>query len=145
MTISPANEKEIRDFLDLASSAKLIREWHIWQLYKEGDVLIRQKRFGYGASVNWKFDVVSSYCPVPRKFKIVKIDELGIPWVKQISVRGGLGNKIHSLADSTQTYRYQQDPEMSMAILLGVDYEPRSQYKKWREDNPNYGGKISNS
>jgi hypothetical protein len=140
MLITQANLAEIKEARDTHPNSILIREWHLWQEYEVGDVLIRQKRVGYGAKVKWIIDEVSAKCPVPRKFKIVHIDELMIPWVKQVSVRGGLGNKLIPLTDTTTSYRFELDPEMEVAVLLGVEYEPRAQYKNWRQNNPDYGG-----
>jgi hypothetical protein len=142
MTFTTQNEHEIREYHKNDPNAILIREWHRWQEFNEGDVIIRQKRFGYGSMVKWDIDKVSNKCPVPKKFKIVKIDDYGIPWTKQISVRGGLGSNLASLAGTTNGYRYELDPEKELAVILGVDYEPRSQYRKWRKDNPEYGGET---
>ena len=140
MSLSPANEKEIKEYLLNSTTAMIIRQFHVWQNMREGDVLIRQRRYMRGPQVNWSVEEVSDRCRVPRKFKIVKIDHLGLPWVKQISVRGGMGQKLHCLVDGVSQYRYEQDPEISMAILLGVSYDPREQYKRWRQNNPTYSG-----
>lgn len=136
MSLTPDNEKKIKEFLLSHPNALLLREWHKWQEIRIGDVLIRQKRMGWGAHVSWRHDLVSASCHIPKKFKVVHIDELDVPWLKQVSVRGGLGNRIISLADTVDSYRYEQDPEMAMAVLLGVEYAPRAQYKRWRDGNP---------
>ena len=77
---------------------------------------------------------------VPKKFKIVYVDEFNIPWVKQISVRGGLGNKLYTLLSFQPTrFKFEIDPEKLDAELLGFKYDPRAEYKRMRDSNPKYG------
>jgi hypothetical protein len=84
--------------------------------------------------------MVSDVCQVPKKYRVVFIDALGVPWVKQLSVRGGLGNRMYCLATvDPGRYHYMVDPEQLEAILLGYKYDSRREYKQMRSQNPNYG------
>lgn len=138
-SLKPKEISDIKRFVEHSGTAFLIREHKKWQSFKVGDVLIRTRAV-LGDS-DWRVDVVSITCPVPKKFKIVHIDELGVPWIKQMSVRGGLGSKLYCLAESSQTLMYEMDPEIITATILGDKYDPRAQYKSWRDNNPQYGGK----
>lgn len=85
---------------------------------------------------------ISGMCKVPRKYKVVYVDEYGIPWFKQVSVRGGLGDKIYPLTHFNPTrFQFELDPEKLDADLLGTKYDPRIEYKRMRDANPNYGKK----
>jgi hypothetical protein len=61
--------------------------------------------------------------------------------VKQLSVRGGLGNKMYCLMNYVNNYRWEVDPEQVDAILLGYRYDPRAEYRRMRDENSEYGGK----
>ena len=130
-------KKDILRFLTVHPHAKLIRNYKNWLNFKEGDVLIRYRIDHEG---NERIDNVSEVCPVPKKFKIVFVDEeIKSPWVKNVNVRGGLGTRLYCLTES-QGFIYQVDPELVDCILMGARYDPRAQYRNWRRENPGYGG-----
>lgn len=132
------DKRAIATFLTHHPHAKLLRQYNDWLNFKTGDILIRYRTDNEGKE---RIDPVSAECPVPKKFKIVYIDpDVKIPWVKNVNVRGGLGNRTYALTESTG-YSYKPDPEMLDAILMGVRYDPRAQYRSWRRENPNYGTK----
>jgi len=124
--------KLVNSFIIHHPSAKMIRHYREWQHLKENDVLIRDRMDG-------TLDKVSEQCDVPKKFKVIHIDELGFPWVKNINVRGGLGTKLYNLSESL-TFTYKIDTEQLDCLLLGGKYDPRAQYREWRKRNPTYGG-----
>jgi len=124
--------KTVRLFLDNHPSAKMIQNYRQWLQLKENDVLVRDRMDG-------AVDMVSEQCSVPKKFKVIHIDELGFPWVKNINVRGGLGTKLYNLSESP-AFTYKVDPEQLDCLLLGGKYDPRAQYREWRKLNPKYGG-----
>jgi hypothetical protein len=135
--ISPNDLREIEGFKAHHPIGRLLTEIRdVWR-FSVGDVLIRHRMNGDHNDI----DPVSDVCPIPKKFKVIHIDDLGIPWIKQLSVRGGLGTKLISLVEAWNNgkYRYIVDPEQVDAILLGYKYDPRLEYKRLRNENPNYG------
>jgi hypothetical protein len=129
--------EDIKKFHEQSPQAKMIRDYHSWK-FNVDDVLIRHSTDHDGNKV---VDIVSESCRVPKKFRVVKVDELGIPWVKQLSVRGGLGNKLYCLMNYVNNYTWEVDPEQIDAVLLGYKYDPRAEYRRMRDENPQYGGK----
>jgi hypothetical protein len=128
--------EDIKKFLTQSPQAKVVREFLSWK-FNVDDVLIR---YSVDYEGNKTIDKVSEACPVSKKFRVLYIDELGIPWVKQLSVRGGLGNKLYCLMNYANNYTWEIDPEQIDAVLLGYKYDPRAEYKNMRNQNPQYGG-----
>lgn len=125
--------EDIKKFAENSPLAHTIKQYKNWK-FSVGDVLIRK-------SIRTNdIDRVSETCPVPRKFRVIHIDELGIPWVKQLSVRGGLGNKLYNLMTYVQNFIWEVDPEQIDALILGYKYDPRAEYRRMRDENPEYGG-----
>lgn len=136
-TISPSDLKEIEHFKTHHPTGRLLVEIKEAWKFSVGDILVRYLIDSKDKSL----DLISEVCPVPKKFRVMYIDDLGIPWVKQLSVRGGLGTRLASLVDSWSfgKYRYIVDPEQTDSILLGYKYDPRIEYKRLRDENPSYG------
>jgi hypothetical protein len=136
-SLSPSDLKDIEAFKTHSLIGRLLVEMRdVWK-YAIGDVLVR-----YKMTENSKdLDLVSDVCPVPKKFRVMYIDDLGIPWIKQLSVRGGLGTKLINLTEAwcNGRYRYCVDQEQIDSILLGYKYDPRIEYRKLRNESPNYG------
>lgn len=138
MALKPNDLIEIQEFADNHPIGKILSEMRNWH-FSVGDVLVRTKRMPDGA---WIQDHVSETCPVPKKFRVIHIDELGIPWIRQLSVRGGMGTALTCLVNSNvELFKYKVDPEQLDSILLGIKYDPRSEYRRMRDSNPKYGGK----
>lgn len=118
----------------------LLSEMKHWG-FQVGDTLVRYIKQADGSL---KIENVSDVCPVPRKFRVVFVDELGVPWIKQLSVRGGLGQTLYCMAQhNARLYRYKVDPEQVEASILGVQYNPRREYRMMRDNNPDYGGNVA--
>ena len=130
MVLSKKEREQIAIFYK--ASGKCYKFFREYRNYNEGDVLIR-----HNASGN---DPVSSLCPVPKKFKVVCVDEYDVPWIKYIGVKGGLGKTIFTPVDQYGIWKYEIDPEMLNAQILQVEYDPRAEYRAWRQANPKYGG-----
>jgi hypothetical protein len=132
--IKPSDIKTIERFHEhdyLALALKSIKEWKDIDI---GEVLVQRDLS------NKKLVQVSGTCKVPRKYKVVYKCELGIPWVKQISVRGGLGVKLYPLTHFLpHRYIFEIDPEKIDSMLLGNKYDPRIEYKRMRDSDPEYG------
>jgi len=136
LKLKPDEMKEVEQFAREHPVGKILSEMKHWK-FAVGDVLVRFIREPEGGT---SIDVVSETCPVPKKYRVMLVDELGIPWVKQLSVRGGLGNKLYCIANADASkYHYQVDPEQLEAIILGYKYDPRVEYKRMRENHPEYG------
>lgn len=136
-SLSPNDLKEIEAFKAHTPTGRLLVEIRDAWKFTVGDVLVRYKMNGDSRDL----DIVSDACPVPKKFRVMYIDDLGIPWVKQLSVRGGLGIKLANLTDAwgNGRYRYFVDPEQIDSILLGYRYDPRIEYRRMRNENQDYG------
>ena len=136
LKLKPDDTQEVEQFAKEHPTGKMLSEMKNWK-FAVGDVLIRFIKEPEGGT---SIDTVADTCLVPKKYRVMIIDDLGIPWVKQLSVRGGLGNKLYCLAQiDAGKYHYQVDPEQLEAILLGYKYDPRVEYRRMREQNPEYG------
>lgn len=136
LKLKPEELTEIEHFATQHPVGKVLSEMCHWH-FQVDDVLVRQLRQEDGTMA---IDMVSDTCQVPRKYRVIVTDALGVPWVKQLSVRGGLGSKLYCLAGmDASKFRYQVDPEQLEAILLGYKYDPRIEYKRMRESTPEYG------
>ena len=73
----------------------------------------------------------------PKKYKVVAIDEFGVPWIRQInSSTGKEGDKLESLADfDTDNIRFTPDVAQADAVLIGDEgsYDPLEQAKLKRK------------
>lgn len=132
-SISERDLKAIMDFekYDLIGSAlRHVRdEWN----FNVGDVLIKRFKDSSGAL---SIETTSSSNNIPKKYRVVAIDTLGVPWVKQINMRGGLSKNLISLVHMFYNgkYEFSMDPEQQDAILLDYEYDPRLQYKLLRKE-----------
>jgi len=136
-TLSKNDAREIDEFKVNHPIGKLLIQMKEAWKFDIGDVLIRHRM----TSSDMLIDLISDVCPIPRKFKVVFIDDLGMIWIKQLSVRGGLGDKIIPMVEgwSNGKYKYAVDPEQIDSILLGYTYDPRIEYRKMRNENKEYG------
>lgn len=133
--LKPKDTEDIQKFLNTNPIARMLKKMQGWK-FDVGDILIRYEIDSRGKK---HVDCVSTACPVPKKFRVLHIDDLGVPWVKQLSVSGGMGNKLYCLLNYVHQYEWETDPEQVDALLLGYKYDPRAEYKRMRESNPNYG------
>ena len=95
-----------------------------------GDVIVKEK-FESGA---WQPELMPNSEHVPKKYRVVYKDEYEVCWVKQISVRKGLGKALKCTLDiNYKTERWKLDPEQLNSIILGEKYDPREQYRTFKE------------
>lgn len=95
-----------------------------------GDVIIKEK-LEDGA---WQPELMPNSDSVPKKYRVVHKDEYDVCWIKQISVRKGLGKALKCTLDiNYKTERWKLDPEQLNSIILGDKYDPREQYRAFRE------------
>lgn len=121
------DEQLIEDFLNYNPIAKLLREAQTWH-YNIGDVLIR-----YTVNDNGRLipQFISSLILIPIKYRIIYIDELGVPWVKRISVSKGLGKALRNLAEMSYNSTFRIDPRQTNAQILETPYDPRDEYREY--------------
>lgn len=138
----PDNEdaKDIRDYISgnyelFYHGLKALREYN----FSIGDILIKNTvEEDYDTGVKKLKPVcVSHNNPTPRKFKVVAIDEFGIPWIRQISSSTGeLGIGLESLASFTvDAIRFTPDRAQAESILMGdeAQYSPIEAAKAHRK------------
>lgn len=81
---------------------------------------------------------VSHNNPTPKKYKVVAIDEFGIPWIRQISsTNGELGSALETLASfNLDAYHFTPDRAQAESILLGDEagYNPIEAAKARRKE-----------
>jgi hypothetical protein len=130
--LKPQDLIEIERFKSYHQLGIILTQYLKWD-FNVGDVLVRSK---HGET---ELDIVSKVCPVPKKFRVIYIDELGVPWAKQLSVRGGMGTQLYCLLNYASYFNWKHDPEIFDAILLGYKYDPRAEYRRMRNEDPNYG------
>jgi hypothetical protein len=139
LRLKPEELKDVERFAKEHPTGRLLTQMKSWG-FSLGDVLVRYRKNIEDGSI--ELDTVNGIDNVPKKYKVVFIDDLDVPWIKQLSVRGGLGNKLYCLATlDTDTYQYKVDPEQLEAALLNYKYDPRIEYKRMRDGNPSYGKK----
>jgi hypothetical protein len=132
--LKPNEYNDIERFKKEHPLGKFLTEYMTWK-FAIGDVILRYRTDSDGAIV---YDNVSETCQIVKKYRVVHVDSLGIPWVKQLRVRGGMGNKLYCIANMTG-WSFKVDPEQLDALILGYQYDPRIEYKKMRDQNPDYG------
>lgn len=136
--LSSKNLKDIEALRATSPKLLIIKEYKNLLGLKIGDVLIRfPKRDGVELK---DVNTVTLTCKVPNKFKVVFIDQDGVPWLKQIQVKGGLAKNIVNPVMHAEVWSYKIDPRQTESIILDIKYDPREEYKTFRKNNPNYGG-----
>ena len=127
---------------------RFLRNVHIvassWD-FNIGDVLVRSRPIFTNDDGDYDYTIdtlprcnfgnlnlISSKCPVPKKYKVVYVEQQGdikIPWVQPISVTGTLGKARCLLIYDPTYYAFEVDPEQANAILLDYKYDPLIEYK----------------
>ena len=134
--LKPEDLAKVAEFMATDLNAMFIKKYREWN-FSVGDVLIQMQS---DSDKKLQVSNVSDKCPVPKKFQVIHIDELGFPWVRQISVSGGLGVAMYCLANyNVHLNKFVVDPRQTEAILLGHRYDPRLEYRHFRDRNPKYG------
>ena len=138
LKLNGKNLQEVEHFLAVNSKVEIIREYKALQGIDVGDVLVRySKRQGM---ISRTSEIVSKSCPISTKYQVVFMDAEGMIWLKQICVKGGLARNIINPIAHADSWHYAVDPRQLDSILLGIEYDPRAEYKEFRKNNPNYGG-----
>ena len=107
--------------------------------FKVGDYLIREIR-DYDVNGkpkgDWRIVKVSPKSKANKKFKVVYIDNYGVPYVKHIKVDGTLGGIICMASMNFQLSRFEPDHDHMEHIILDQpgDYEPLAIYKEGKDE-----------
>jgi hypothetical protein len=138
LKLNGKNLQEIEQFLAVNPKVEIIREYKALQGIEVGDVLVRySKRSGTTARTA---EIVSNSCPITTKYQVVFLDSEGTIWLKQICVKGGLARNLINPLIHADSWHYAVDPRQLDSVLLGIEYDPRAEYKEFRKNNPGYGG-----
>ena len=117
----------IKEYHTFSEYASVIRMANESQEFQEGDVLV-----SYHRSIDGDTDtirIISTSCPIPKKFQVVHIDSTGRRWVKQIKANGKFHAEINCLVFYHAVYRFEIDPDRIKAMLFDIEYDPRRDYK----------------
>ena len=107
--------------------------------FSNGDYLIKKvKEFDHTGTPYWKTKKFGKNMDSPRKYKIVGMDEFGIPFYKKVLFNGKLCDKLKYMGNGDARFvRFYLDPDMQDFMLLGGDidkFEPMYNYKNNRRN-----------
>ncbi len=108
--------------------------------YKVGDYLIRKimdtDDWSYHTKGKWRTVKVSPDSKANKKFKVVHIDQYGVPYCKHIKINGKLGGIICMASMNFAESRFEPDPEHMDHIILDSDeeFDPLILHKASKED-----------
>ena len=100
--------------------------------FSVGDILIKWTTDYNGHKT---MEQVGSYTATPRKYMVVHVDKLGIPYVKKIKADGELGIQLNCVAKFGED-TFQHDPDFVDYCLLrddGKEYDPNEGLGELRE------------
>jgi hypothetical protein len=127
--LSESDKRRIENSINSLLSYKVLRTFQETQV-EVGDVLIMEELDWQ--SDKWQPKYVSEGMRVPKKYRVVHVDECGVAWVKLIKVTGGMGKSIKSTLNiNFAVERWRVDPKMLDSILLQEEYDPRLEYRNW--------------
>ena len=142
LALSKHDIEKIAWFKEFDEKGRLFEELQTNWNFTVGDVLIRYLGHRFEGEEK-QVDLISTACPVPRKYRVMHIDKFGLPWVKTLSMSGGMGATVNPLCNLWRDghYEFVVDPEQVDSIILGYQYDPRDEYRKMRQRNTQYGKK----
>ena len=103
--------------------------------FKPGDWVI--KTWKEYDTQRWIPTKISMTNPAPKKFKIVHVDEEGVPWFKSLKVNGELADDLHWIEGwSCDVERLEPDPDYIDYVLLECEeeYDPLATYKMMKRN-----------
>lgn len=107
--------------------------------FQVGDVLIKkEKHLGDDDELVWTTEPFSSVNSAPRKYEVVHVDKVGLPYVSKISMKGAYCGDIKCMAGfdfDWQKFEYDQD-FLDHQILAEEDekFDPQEVYKEKRDE-----------
>lgn len=115
-------------------SLKQMQEYN----FIEGDILIHKTLDWTGVDVEWVTEKFSGITQAPRKYKVVHVDDVGLPYVQRIGMKGGVIGDIKCLAgydDSSDVFIH--DPDFIDHQIIADDddtFDPQEVYKENRDE-----------
>ena len=105
--------------------------------FEEGNFLIKKFRARNDSSEwVWKIELFNEKRSIPRKYKVIAVDEFGIPFIKKVMFNGRLHSKLIYMGNQDSDYvKYEVDPDMQYHVILGEDestFDPQSTYRQLR-------------
>lgn len=108
--------------------------------FQENDILIKQTR-GYcehAEDYRWFTEEFSSSNSAPRKYKVVHVDDVGLPYIMKVSMKGELCGDMKCIAGYDLNYtKFEYDPDFIDHQILadeGEDFDPQEVYKEKRDE-----------
>ena len=110
--------------------------------FKEGDFLIRiNAKWDWDSDNNkkWQIEPFSESNATPRKYKIVYVDEFGIPFLRRVLFNGLLANEMFCMTNFDLDWvEFLIDPDSIDHILLSDDddvFDPLLAYRKVKRES----------
>lgn len=105
--------------------------------FTEGDFLIKkQRQRNNNSQWTWVTEVFNQGRKIPRKYKVVAVDEFGIPFVRKVMFNGKLQTRLIYMGNQDSDYvKYEVDPDMQYHVILGGEeetFDPQSTYRQLR-------------
>jgi hypothetical protein len=126
IVLSPKDKLAIAEY-EQSPLMNILRR-HQTQKYSVGDVLIR---FKFDEDGKRSSCTVSKSNLMPRKYKVVHINDLGVSFVKYIPYSEDAdpesGTLVSMLHTDVQAHEFQVDPEFTDSIIFGTEYTPYSE------------------
>lgn len=117
--------------------------------FSVGDILVKYRRSWSGEKTIYEPEHLSNKLQIPKKFKVIYIDDLDIVYVRQIKKNGKLGVALIPTITNDMDYEFfDADPDYAEHILFnGSDegYNPYGDFKtieKKRQDLQKYNESI---
>lgn len=107
--------------------------------FKVGDYLIRKIRdwdINYNKPKgDWRNVKIHPKSKMNKKFRVVHIDNHGVPYVKHIKVNGSLGGIVCMASMNFQVSRFEPDPEHMEHIILDMqsEFDPLQTHKEGKK------------
>ncbi len=105
--------------------------------FKPGDVLIKYDLNNWSTPPSKKIVNVSDTFKVPKKFQVVFIDDLGIPYIKLISSQTGKWAEspmVPIVLQDLTCVQFDVDPLFVESIIFGTEYVAYPSHKDHKKD-----------
>ena len=108
--------------------------------FNEGDILIKKEGYyDWKTDENiWSTESFSRSNEAPRKYMVVHVDEVNLPYVMKIGMKGDLcGNMTCIAGHDINTVRYEYDPDFIDHQILADEedaFDPQEIYREKRDE-----------
>ena len=123
---------------DIFYALEAIKDFH----FEENDILVHMScENGWGTKdkdKNWEVEAFSKANVAPRKYRVVHTDEVGLPYVQKVSMKGELCGDVKCMASYDSDYhKFEHDPDFVDHQILadeGDVFDPQEVYKEKRDE-----------